>query len=228
MDELTDYLAAIDEKVEDVLRAQKDAVLSRMIGLGLVIEETLTIREHGGRVSDITWSKVQGRRRTIARDAGLRLRQLDALAEKLEAKRKIATWPRPLRWRRRRRRSGSPSWPAAGSCRTPSPSSSSTGARRAPRLGRAPPDACSARTRLALRQDHGRLLARLDAAAARAQHQGLRHPARARVLWCTRATWSAAVSSLLGARHRGSRELVEAPRWGRAAVTSGPALGGAR
>lgn len=38
MDEITDYLAMIDEKVDDVLRAQKDAVLSRMIGLGLVIE----------------------------------------------------------------------------------------------------------------------------------------------------------------------------------------------
>lgn len=32
MDEITDYLAAIDKKVDDVLRAQKDAVLARMIG----------------------------------------------------------------------------------------------------------------------------------------------------------------------------------------------------
>ncbi len=51
MDEITEYLATIDEKVDDVLRAQKDAVLARMIGLGLVIEESLTIREHGGRVN---------------------------------------------------------------------------------------------------------------------------------------------------------------------------------
>ena len=28
MDEITDYLATIDEKLDDVLRAQKDAVLS--------------------------------------------------------------------------------------------------------------------------------------------------------------------------------------------------------
>ncbi len=59
MDEITEYLATIDEKVDDVLRAQKDAVLARMIGLGLVIEESLTIREHGGRVNEVTWSKVQ-------------------------------------------------------------------------------------------------------------------------------------------------------------------------
>jgi hypothetical protein len=32
MDEITDYLAPIDEKVDDVLRAQKDGVLARMIG----------------------------------------------------------------------------------------------------------------------------------------------------------------------------------------------------
>ncbi len=48
MDEITDYLATIDEKVDDVLRAQKDAVLADMIGVDLVIEEAMTIREHGG------------------------------------------------------------------------------------------------------------------------------------------------------------------------------------
>jgi hypothetical protein len=46
MNEITGYLAAIDEKVDDVLRAQKDAVLADMIGVDLVIEEALTIREH--------------------------------------------------------------------------------------------------------------------------------------------------------------------------------------
>ena len=44
MDEITAYLATIDEKVDDVLRAQKDAVLADMIGVDLVIEEAMTIR----------------------------------------------------------------------------------------------------------------------------------------------------------------------------------------
>ncbi|WP_324603839.1 MULTISPECIES: hypothetical protein [unclassified Streptomyces] len=57
MDEITDYLARIDEKVDDVLRAQKDAVLADMIGVHLVIEEAMTIREHVGRVSEIIWSR---------------------------------------------------------------------------------------------------------------------------------------------------------------------------
>jgi hypothetical protein len=84
MNEITDYLATIDEKVDDVLRAQKDAVLARMIGAGLVIEEAMTTREHGGRVNEVTWSKVQAAPATIAETQAYALRQLDALAEKLE------------------------------------------------------------------------------------------------------------------------------------------------
>jgi hypothetical protein len=89
MDEITDYLAKIDEKVDDVLRAQKDAVLADMIGVAFILEEAMTIREHGGRVSEITWSKVQASSATIARTQSYALRQLDALAEKLERKSKI-------------------------------------------------------------------------------------------------------------------------------------------
>ena len=86
MDEITDYLAAIDEKVDDILRAQKDAVVSRMIGAGLVVDEAMTLRKHGGRVSEVTWSKVQTVPTTIADTQAYALRQLDAVAEKLEKK----------------------------------------------------------------------------------------------------------------------------------------------
>ncbi|MEV4490684.1 hypothetical protein AB0K04_11280 [Micromonospora coxensis] len=86
MKEITDYLATIDEKVDDVLRAQKDAVLARMIGVGFVIEEAMTLREQRGRVDEVTWSKVQGAPATIAETQAYALRQLDALAEKLERK----------------------------------------------------------------------------------------------------------------------------------------------
>ena len=89
MDEITDYLAAIDEKVDDVLRAQKDAVLADITGAGFVIEEAMTVREQVGRVSEVTWSKVQATSMTIARTQAYALRQLDALAEKMEHKTKI-------------------------------------------------------------------------------------------------------------------------------------------
>lgn len=89
MDEITDYLATIDEKVDDILRAQKDAALAQMIGVGFVIDDAMTIREHTGRVSEVTWSKVQGAEQTIAATQSYALRQLDALAEKLEKKSKV-------------------------------------------------------------------------------------------------------------------------------------------
>ncbi|NNU27316.1 hypothetical protein HLI28_07140 [Isoptericola sp. JC619] len=89
MEEITDYLAVIDEKVDDILRAQKDAVLADMIGVDFVIEEAMTVREHVGRVSEITWSKVQSTSMTIARTQAYALRQLDSLAGKLEDKAKV-------------------------------------------------------------------------------------------------------------------------------------------
>ena len=88
MDEITDYLAKIDEKLDDVLRAQKNAVLARMKGVALVIEEAMAIRSRG-RVDDITWSKVHGAPTTIADTQAYALGELDALAEKLERKSKV-------------------------------------------------------------------------------------------------------------------------------------------
>ena len=65
MDEITDYLAVIDEKVDDVLRAQQDTVLARMIGVALVIEETMTIRQTRGRV-DLANASRRGRPARLA------------------------------------------------------------------------------------------------------------------------------------------------------------------
>jgi hypothetical protein len=86
MDEIVEYLQEISEKVDDILRGQKDAVLADMLGVDLIIEEAFTVRDQVGRVSEITWSKVQACGMTIARTQAYALRQLDAIAEKLEKK----------------------------------------------------------------------------------------------------------------------------------------------
>ncbi|WP_182113144.1 hypothetical protein [Actinotalea sp. JY-7876] len=86
IDEIKEYLAQIDEKVDDILRAQKDAVVADMVGVDLMVEEAMTVRDQVGRVSEVTWSKVQAGAATIARTQAYALRQLDALAEKLERK----------------------------------------------------------------------------------------------------------------------------------------------
>ncbi|MGY1753787.1 hypothetical protein [Blastococcus sp. SYSU D01042] len=90
MDEITDYLATIDQKLDDVLRAHEDAVIADMLGVGFDIDEAMTLREHGGRVNEVTWSKVQASSSTIARTQAYALRQLDALADKLEGTSSIA------------------------------------------------------------------------------------------------------------------------------------------
>jgi hypothetical protein len=84
IDDIQDYLVIIDKKIDDVLRAQKDAALADMIGVGLMIDEAMIIRAEVGKVSDVTWSKVQGGGMAVARTQAYALRQLDALAEKLE------------------------------------------------------------------------------------------------------------------------------------------------
>lgn len=89
IDELADYLAEIDEKVEDVLRNQQDAVLADMIGVDFVIDDAMTGRASSGRVDEATWSKVQGTGATLARTQAYALRQLDGLANKLEKKMKL-------------------------------------------------------------------------------------------------------------------------------------------
>lgn len=86
MEEIVEYLQEINEKVDDVLRGQKDAVLADMIGVDLIIEEAWAVRGQVGRVSEVTWSKVQGTSMTIGRTQGYALRQLDAIADKLEMK----------------------------------------------------------------------------------------------------------------------------------------------
>jgi hypothetical protein len=84
MDEIVEYLQEINEKVDDILRGQKDAVLADMIGADLMIEEALTVRDQAGRVSVVSWSMVQATGMTIASTQAYALRQLDAIAEKLE------------------------------------------------------------------------------------------------------------------------------------------------
>lgn len=89
MNELKSYLATIDKKVDDVLRAQKNAELAKVIGAGLDIQSAMTVLNLERGVDDDTWSTVQGRTHTITDALGWTLLQLDALAEKVESATKI-------------------------------------------------------------------------------------------------------------------------------------------
>lgn len=84
VDEITDYLAAIDKKLDAVLRAQMNQVLARLDGIDLAVKEASTVRETVGRISDVTWSKVQSSSVTILETQAHALRQLADLADQLE------------------------------------------------------------------------------------------------------------------------------------------------
>ena len=84
MEEITDCLARIDEKLNDVLRAQTNQVLARVDGVDLAVREAMKVRETVGRVSEVTWSKVQAESSTIFDTQAYALRELNALSEKLE------------------------------------------------------------------------------------------------------------------------------------------------
>ncbi len=87
--EIQAYLAAIAMKVDEVLGAQKDAELAKVIGAGLDITSALRTRELTGRVDEVTWSTVQARTHTISDAQGWALLRLDALAKKVGSQSRV-------------------------------------------------------------------------------------------------------------------------------------------
>lgn len=70
MAEIAEYLAIIAEKLDAVLRSQTNQVLARMGGVDLAIKEAMSVRASVGRVSEVTWSKVQNSAQTINETQG--------------------------------------------------------------------------------------------------------------------------------------------------------------
>jgi hypothetical protein len=87
MADITSYLATIDEKVDDVLRKQDDAVVAQMVGTGHAIDRAMTIREETSGVNETLWSTVNQAHTTIGATQTYALDQLDAIAKKLESTR---------------------------------------------------------------------------------------------------------------------------------------------
>ena len=223
MNEITDYLAVIDEKVDDVLRAQKDAVLARMIGAGFVIEEAMTTREHGGRVNEVTWSKVQAAPATIAETQAYALRQLDSLAEKLERETRIGG----LAEAAKEAESKAQEWLAVlARCFQLQDAIAVIEIDRV--LDAAPDDLDGHRLGLkAARQDRLKLISRttehlmgrMDAAAERANTKVLLHPASSRDVVLSSNHVAIAVGDFHGRLGiESGRQFLEARRWADAAT----------
>ena len=89
MAEITNYLDRIDAKVDDVLGKVDDTVLKDMRGARLQIRRAQTMRDQEGRVTSNSWSEVQNASGKLADVQGYALLQLEAIANKLESKKRV-------------------------------------------------------------------------------------------------------------------------------------------
>lgn len=85
--ELKALLVRIDEKLDDVQRTQRDAVLAKMHRAAAAIEDAMTIHRHGGDPETL-WAKVSGESATIGEVQSAALLKLGALADKVSGKSK--------------------------------------------------------------------------------------------------------------------------------------------
>lgn len=223
MEEITEYLAKIDAKVDDILRAQKDAVLADMIGVEMMLDEAMVIRDQVGRVSEVTWAKVQGSAGTIARTQAYAVRQLEGLTEKLESETRMGD----LADLSRQAESTVVEWLAVlARCFQ---LQEAMGVLELDRVLDASPDdldrhrtglqTARQRRRDAITATTTNLVARLDAAAARANAKVLLNPGSAKIVVRARNE----VASDIGELHAtlgvaDERTAVEARRWSAAAA----------
>jgi hypothetical protein len=84
MADVVTYLKTIDQKVDDVLRKVDDAEVAKMDGVTEAIERACGIRDEIGTVTETLWSTVDQSFSTIAATQAYGLRQLEAIARKLE------------------------------------------------------------------------------------------------------------------------------------------------
>src|SRR4051812_561942 len=89
MAEITDYLARIHAKVDDVLGKVDDTVLKDMRGARFQIRRAHTMRDLEGRVTSDSWSEVQNASGKLADVQSYALLQLEAIAEKLESEKRV-------------------------------------------------------------------------------------------------------------------------------------------
>lgn len=83
LDDITAYLEIIDEKLDTLLRQRKIEALADLEGVSGEIEEAYLLLTETGRVSPVTWSKVQAISRDLKTMQSIALGQLDDLGEGL-------------------------------------------------------------------------------------------------------------------------------------------------
>lgn len=86
--ELKALLVRMDEKLDDIRRTQRDALLAKLNGAAAALEEAMTIHRHGGDPETV-WAKVSGESSTILEAQNVALLALGALVEKVAGKSRV-------------------------------------------------------------------------------------------------------------------------------------------
>jgi hypothetical protein len=94
--ELKALLVRIDQKLDEVRRTQRDAILAKMHRAAAAIEEATTLHEAGGDPKTL-WDKVSGESGTIHEVQNAALLELAALADRVEGKSKTGELKKTMR-----------------------------------------------------------------------------------------------------------------------------------
>jgi hypothetical protein len=84
--EISEYLQKIDLKLDDVIRAQTNAVLARVDAVRSAVDEANAIKEAVGKVSEVTWSKIQNSSTTLLETQSFALRQIQDEVRRINLK----------------------------------------------------------------------------------------------------------------------------------------------
>jgi hypothetical protein len=88
--EITDYLERIEEKLDDVIRTQTNAVLARVDGVRFAVNEANAIKNAVGKVSDVTWSKIQNSTNALFETESFAIRQINDEMQRISLESPIA------------------------------------------------------------------------------------------------------------------------------------------
>ncbi|GAB48945.1 hypothetical protein [Mobilicoccus pelagius] len=81
--EITTYLETIDEKLDELLKQRKVEALGGLGGVAWVVDEAVAVYEETGRVSEVTWSKVQANTLALTTIQAETVAQIEAMADRI-------------------------------------------------------------------------------------------------------------------------------------------------
>ena len=85
IEEITEYLKAIDAKVDELLQDQKDRAIAELAGAALEVDEAMAIRDATGSLGPTAWSKVAPCAKVTGTAQVYALTKLKGIADKLDA-----------------------------------------------------------------------------------------------------------------------------------------------